>query len=357
MTIAVARASLDSDNSKQNVSLESEVSTCSADTYHLELESLFNRTALEKEFGTMSGYYGQQQQSGGTGGNGFYNQEAYGQPQHSQPQGGAYGGGYGGMPPEQQQQPQQPQQQSQNQNNSQQQWHQSSSAPVSSSVGGQQQQQQQQQQTMPQPGMFNPVAAAAVFSAATGGQGLNNDALLKMAESAGSNMMTSGWAQMVPGMDRAMNTLRFYFAVDNRYVKKKITRILFPFLSKQWKRMVMEVLVMRAGLWAMQAPIPMLDLFSYTGYKYLGLCINMLAGLALLHFGKGVAGYYGTFLWTASAASFFMLKTMANNIPRITAAEGPKREVMVLAFAASQCATMWFVSNTKFLHSENATSI
>jgi|Transcript_27074 hypothetical protein len=120
---------------------------------------------------------------------------------------------------------------------------------------------------------------------------------------------------------------------------------------------VMEVLVMRAGLWAMQAPIPMLDLFSYTGYKYLGLCINMLAGLALLHFGKGVAGYYGTFLWTASAASFFMLKTMANNIPRITAAEGPKREVMVLAFAASQCATMWFVSNTKFLHSENATSI
>jgi hypothetical protein len=147
------------------------------------------------------------------------------------------------QPEQQQQQQQQPQQQNQNQNNSQQQWHQSSSAPVSSSIGGQQQhqqqnQQQQQQQTMPQPGMFNPVAAAAVFSAATGGQGLNNDALMKMAESAGSNMMTSGWAQMVPGMDRAMNTLRFYFAVDNRYVKKKIIRILFPFLSKQWKRMV-----------------------------------------------------------------------------------------------------------------------
>jgi hypothetical protein len=44
-----------------------------------------------------------------------------------------------------------------------------------------------------------------------------------------------------------------------------------------------------------------------------------------------------------------MLKTMANNIPLVTAATGPKREVMVVAFAASQFATMWFVSQTKFL--------
>jgi hypothetical protein len=54
-------------------------------------------------------------------------------------------------------------------------------------------------------------------------------------------------------------------------------------------------------------------------------------------------------MWTASAAAFFMLKTMANNIPTVTATAGPKREAVVLAFAVSQAVTMWFVSQTKFL--------
>ena len=112
---------------------------------------------------------------------------------------------------------------------------------------------------------------------------------------------------------------------------------------------VLEVLCMRFGLYMMQAPVSFLDLFSYTGYKYLGLCINMLVGLALSQLNLGHRGYYITFLWTASAASYFMLKAMANNIPIVTAATGPKREVMVVAFAASQFATMWFVSQTKFL--------
>jgi protein transport protein YIF1 len=112
---------------------------------------------------------------------------------------------------------------------------------------------------------------------------------------------------------------------------------------------LLEVLAIRFGFYTMQAPVDMLDLFSYTGYKYLGLSMNMLFGLALGHFGYGAVGFYIMFLWTASAASFFMLKTMANNIPTVTAAAGPKREVMVLAFAASQALSMWFVSQTKFL--------
>jgi hypothetical protein len=112
---------------------------------------------------------------------------------------------------------------------------------------------------------------------------------------------------------------------------------------------ILEVLLIRFGFYAMQAPVAVLDLFSYTGYKYAGLCLNVLVALAVGHFGLGVTGYYVAFCWTASAASYFMLKTMANNIPGVTAATGPKREVMVLAFAASQFATMWFVSQTKFL--------
>jgi hypothetical protein len=112
---------------------------------------------------------------------------------------------------------------------------------------------------------------------------------------------------------------------------------------------LLEVAIIRFGFYMMQATIPILDLFAYTGYKYLGLTVNILFGMSLRYFDLGRSGYYVTFLWTASAASYFMLKTMANNIPVETASTGPKREFMVLAFAASQAASMWFVSQTKYL--------
>lgn len=119
--------------------------------------------------------------------------------------------------------------------------------------------------------------------------------------------------------------------------------------TKCFVTQILEVLVIRFGFYMMQAPVAFLDLFSYTGYKYLGLCLNMLLGLVFSQFGIGARGFYIAFCWTASAASYFVLKTMSNQIPMQTAATGPKREVMVLAFGGSQFATMWFVSQTQFL--------
>ena len=119
--------------------------------------------------------------------------------------------------------------------------------------------------------------------------------------------------------------------------------------TKCFLTQALEVALIKLGFYMMQAPISVLDLFSYTGYKYLGLTCNMLFGLGFGHLGYGTSGFYVTFLWTVSAACFFMLKTMANNIPLETASTGPKREMMVLVFAASQVATMWFVSQTKYL--------
>jgi len=111
---------------------------------------------------------------------------------------------------------------------------------------------------------------------------------------------------------------------------------------------IAEVLGIRFGIYMLQAPIAMLDLLSYTGYKYLGLCVNMLAGMALNHFGMGKEAYYVFFVYTGIAASWFMLKTMANNVP-IVAATGPKRDMTILAFAASQGVVMYVVGKTKFL--------
>ncbi|KAG7354819.1 YIF1 family protein [Nitzschia inconspicua] len=221
-----------------------------------------------------------------------------------------------------------------------------------------------------------------------------------------------GFGGGIPGLEFVMGSLRSYFAVDNRYVKRKMVKVLFPFTNKHWHRIqmhgpetinyalpnsdenapdlyvpvmslitycllcalcygtagqfnpeviasvttwcfgtqIVEVALIRFGLYLMNTSIPFLDLFAYTGYKYLGLTINILCGILFGLFENwGRTGFYITFVWTASAASFFMLKTMSNTIPTQTASTGPTREMMVIGFAASQAVTMWFVSQTKFL--------
>ena len=113
---------------------------------------------------------------------------------------------------------------------------------------------------------------------------------------------------------------------------------------------LVEVFVIRAGFYMMQTPVAFLDLMAYTGYKYLGLCINMFVGLLGRVLGIGGAtAYYICFVWTALASAYLMLKIMSHTVPMQVAADGPRRDVMVLAFAAGQPVFMWFVSQTKFL--------
>ena len=78
--------------------------------------------------------------------------------------------------------------------------------------------------------VFNPAMAMAVASAG----GLNNDALMK----AGEKFFQDGTARMIPGLESTMLLLRNYFAVDNRYVIRKMKKVLFPFLDKEWQREV-----------------------------------------------------------------------------------------------------------------------
>lgn len=332
----------------------------------------------------MANYYDYNngnQQSGGTSG-GFYGGGGFNQQQEQQQPGG---GSFGGYNAQQWQAPTQ------------------TDPMLQQQQGGYPGQPMQPQQGGGQQQYWNPALGAIAGS-------MNNEAIVDIAGGLGRNFLQSSWAKMIPGLETAMVMLRDYFAVDNNYVKTKMQKILFPFRSTHWKRVhknppqpdyalpnadenapdlylplmslityvllcalcygtakhfdpevipdvttkcfvtqILEVLAMRFGYHLMNAPVPILDLFSYTGYKYVGLSINMFVGLMLAHFGYGHRAYYITFLWTASAITFFMLKTMANNIPVVTAATGPKREVMVVAFAGSQFATMWFVSQTKFL--------
>lgn len=303
---------------------------------------------------------------------------------------------------------QQPQQQQPGFSNNVQQWQ---AQPQGQQPYGQASQQQQAQPTA-QP-FWSPNVQQAATQAAAGfmAQAATGNLTSEKVLSQGMNEIQKAFGGGIPGMNYVMTMLRSYFAVDNRYVKRKMGKVLFPFTNKQWRRdqvegpeivnyalphsdenapdlyipimslvtycllsaflygtagkfnpeviadviskcfltQIAEVLVIRGCLYAMQATIPFLDIFSYTGYKYLGLTICMLCGILFKYLEWGTVGYYLAFLWTASAAAWFMLKTMANNIPTQTASTGPKRDVVVLAFAASQVATMWFVSQTKYL--------
>lgn len=252
-----------------------------------------------------------------------------------------------------------------------------------------------------------PDASPQLWNPATINSMMKNDFVMNYAYDSGTKFLATGVARMVPGLELLMTSLRAYFAVDNSYVLRKIKRVLFPFLKKDWRRMeaqsdsngqrhalprfdenapdlyiplmslvtyvllcallfgskgkftpevlpdissrcfgtqILEVLAVRFGHYVMQVPCNFIDLFCFTGYKYLGLCVNMLVGLFF-----GYWWFYGAMLFTASSTAFFMLKTMANNVPRITASAGPKREIMLLVFAGSQALTMWWLSQTKLL--------
>ncbi|KAL7575032.1 hypothetical protein ACA910_010843 [Epithemia clementina (nom. ined.)] len=147
--------------------------------------------------------------------------------------------------------------------------------------------------------------------------------------------------------------------------------------TKCFVTQILEVLFIRVGLYLVISAQPQqqqqqqqypqlikvvawLDLLSYSGYKYLGLSINMFLGLMAKHFSLGARVFYITFLWTASAASYFMYRTMKSSVLESTTATNSyaptlgrngttNQEILVLVFAVAQFATMWFVSQTKFL--------
>ena len=109
------------------------------------------------------------------------------------------------------------------------------------------QQQQQQQYGMQQQssassfmnasnamGMF-----AAGMSAVTGSTNGNTpDAMLKIISPHAESFLKDSAARLIPGLESLMTTARQYFAVDNRYVKRKLQRIFCPFLCKSWTRQV-----------------------------------------------------------------------------------------------------------------------
>jgi YIF1 len=92
-----------------------------------------------------------------------------------------------------------------------------------------QQHQQQQQQQQPN---WNQWAPAGV-----------NEQMLNVGGTMAKSFISSNMARYQPGVHGFWTSLKYYFAVDNSYVRKKLTILLLPVVKKGWHRAPSDELI------------------------------------------------------------------------------------------------------------------
>lgn len=102
-----------------------------------------------------------------------------------------------------------------------------------------------------------------------------------------------------------------------------------------WRCLILQLIetsIIKFGINMMSAHVLFLDIFSYTGYKYLTLCINYITKIIF---------YNSTIIniiissYTSLMLSYFVLKTMAAVVP-VGSTTGPPRHLLLLGFAFMQ---------------------
>ncbi|CAJ1058774.1 protein YIF1A [Xyrichtys novacula] len=207
-----------------------------------------------------------------------------------------------------------------------------------------------------------------------GGGGVDNlfaDPMANAAMMYGSSLANQGKDMVNKEISRFMsvNKLKYFFAVDTKYVMKKLMLLMFPYTHQDWevryhrdtplpprqdvnapdlyiptmafityillagmalgiqKRfspevlglcastalvwMIIEVLVMLLSLYLMtvHSDLSTFDLIAYSGYKYVGMIFTMLCGLIF-----GSDGYYVALAWSSCALMFFIVRSLKMKI-------------------------------------------
>jgi hypothetical protein len=115
---------------------------------------------------------------------------------------------------------------------------------------------------------------------------------------------------------------------SNKFTPEALVQAVYSCLIFQ----IFETLIFKFGVSTLlQVHLPFLDLYSYTGYKYVGLCLCMLSSLL------GTTIYFLFSLYTSVSVSYFVLKSMSVAVPSSNVnTSGPPRHVVLLGFAATQ---------------------
>ncbi|ETW10331.1 hypothetical protein H310_00657 [Aphanomyces invadans] len=198
-------------------------------------------------------------------------------------------------------------------------------------------------------------------------------------------------------------SVKYYFTVNNTYVVHRLKMLLCPFLHKDWRRIVqsegngtdvayappsmdknapdlyiplmsfvtyilivgyikgasgrfnpdvitdvstsccllqlLEICLMKLGLYLLNSQINWLDLVSFTGYKYVALVLNTVVHLVL-----GYLPYYAVLAYTGLATSFFTLNGLKGTVPEPNHDQRRFRNYMLLAMAVLQLLLIWWNS-------------
>ncbi|XP_053735829.1 protein YIF1A isoform X3 [Synchiropus splendidus] len=215
---------------------------------------------------------------------------------------------------------------------------------------------------------------AAPSSDMQGGAGVNNlfaDPMANAAMMYGSSLANQGKDMVNKEISRyvSVNKLKYFFAVDTRYVMKKLMILMFPYTHQDWevryhrdtplpprqdvnapdlyiptmafityillagmalgiqKRfspevlglcastalvwIIIEVLVMLLSLYLLtvHSDLSTFDLIAYSGYKYVGMIFTVLSGLLF-----GSDGYFVALAWSSCALMFFIVRSLKMKI-------------------------------------------
>eukprot|EP00941_MAST-03F_sp_MAST-3F-sp1_P002739 g2739.t1 len=129
--------------------------------------------------------------------------------------------------------------------------------------------------------------------------------------------------------------------------------VLWSVMTMSLSMQALQCLLLRIGFHFHSATISFIDLISYTGYIYVGLCINTLAGIFL-----GRLMYYLALAWTSGALGYFYIKTLAKAMfsePQNSFANqmGPpqnlrqikkSKQYFLFAVGLAQPLLMWFLA-------------
>ncbi|KAM6932002.1 protein YIF1B isoform 1-T1 [Lycodopsis pacificus] len=241
------------------------------------------------------------------------------------------------------------------------------------------------------------------------GQSILSDPMSNLAMAYGSSLASQGREMVDKNLDRfiPISKMKYYFAVDTVYVGKKLGLLVFPYMHENWEVryqqdtpvaprfdvnapdlyipamgfityvlvaglalgtqnrfspellgvqassafvwLIMEVLAVLLSLYLVTAntDLTTIDLLAFSGYKYVGMIIGVVAGLLF-----GRSAYYLSLLWCCAAIFFFMIKTLRLKLLSDAAAEGrlvrgtrnQLRMYLTMSIAAAQPIFMYWLT-------------
>ncbi|XP_060935921.1 protein YIF1A [Limanda limanda] len=218
---------------------------------------------------------------------------------------------------------------------------------------------------------YNMAGPANEMQGDAAGNNLFADPMANAAMMYGSSLANTGKDMVNKEFSRfvSVNKLKYFFAVDTRYVLKKLMILLFPYTHQDWEVryhrdtpltprqdvnapdlyiptmafityilltgmalgiqqrfspevlglcastalvwIIIEVLVMLLSLYLLtvHSDLSTFDLIAYSGYKYVGMIFTVLCGLLF-----GSDGYYVALAWSSCALMFFIVRSLKMKI-------------------------------------------